>query len=817
MPKLTYALPSNGSVNRWWISPQYWRPYESPAKTFDAPVNLEENYVQIVYPIRESFLSSNNLANILYHPGPWETIYFPFENNKVEFSTFCHTPRHLWIYAKTILEVPQAGTYPFDVYTCGGLKIWINGEHAHTYAPYTRNIAGCIRLEFNLKAGDNEILVYADELAERDVFFYFELRYKGDHGLRGTLPIEGDPEEILEVESFLQKCYFERDSFQEGDLLLHYDKNTLHKPRTVSLEYESDLSKSEHPEDPPTSGIIARADRNMVSFGPIDSYKIGMFRVQIVCKAGGFSIKRALMLGILPKKKTSFIAGSTLAERKKQALNFIVHHGEMVVNRTLVLLETRRHLDDLGAQCLNTSLEMIRNKADCADFYLAPLLLLMKRYPDLLDSDLLSQLKQHVLAFRYWIDEPGNDVMWYFSENHAFLFHTSQYLGGSFFPDETFVVSQRTGSEQMAIGKRRLEEWFRIFFQNGFAEWNSATYIPIDLIGFFVLYEIAPDESIREMARKALDFTFKIIKYNSFNGVMSSSYGRAYENTLKAREQVETTFIEWVAWGTGQVNERSRAVSLFCLSSYEPPAYHTETSLAPGEWMEVELDQGISRVKTYNFRTHDYSLACVRRFRPFVHGHQQHLMNLALGKNATQFYLNHPGERPFSGENRPSYWAGNGTNPLIEQYRNVQLIRYSINPEDLVHYIHAYCPLYSFDEYRIHGNWFFAKKDQGFFGCWFSNGFAITESGANTRKEIISQGLQHWILLKAGNDTQWSDFNTFVDNFHKISPQHSHDHLEYSDPEFGTVQMVGIDSLIISGIKQSYNKTDTMRVTRGMQ
>ena len=50
-----------------------------------------------------------------------------------------------------------------------------------------------------------------------------------------------------------------------------------------------------------------------------------------------------------------------------------------------------------------------------------------------------------ILNFRYWIDEPGNDVMWFFSENHALLFHICQYYAGTLYPNEVFTCSGRTG------------------------------------------------------------------------------------------------------------------------------------------------------------------------------------------------------------------------------------------------------------------------------------------------------------------------------------------------------------------------------------
>ena len=63
-------------------------------------------------------------------------------------------------------------------------------------------------------------------------------------------------------------------------------------------------------------------------------------------------------------------------------------------------------------------------------------------------ADAAHRIDAAILGFRYWMDEPGNDVQWYFSENHALLFHTAAYLAGHLLPDATFVRSGRTGAEQ---------------------------------------------------------------------------------------------------------------------------------------------------------------------------------------------------------------------------------------------------------------------------------------------------------------------------------------------------------------------------------
>ena len=102
------------------------------------------------------------------------------------------------------------------------------------------------------------------------------------------------------------------------------------------------------------------------------------------------------------------------------------------------------------------------------------------------------RIDRAILGYRYWMDEPGNDVQWYFSENHALLFHTAAYLAGTLLPDATFRRSGRSGAEQAAVGATRVRAWLDHFEQWEMAEFNSAPYFPIDLKGLTALFALAP-------------------------------------------------------------------------------------------------------------------------------------------------------------------------------------------------------------------------------------------------------------------------------------------------------------------------------------
>lgn len=758
MNQLTYKIGKNDAINRWWVTDVKRVPFESPYKTFEAEVNLGEAYVQVVYPVREAFLKANKINSVQYYEGKYDTLYFPFENNRVEFTDFIHVPHHIYFYGKTSLISDKHKTVSIDMFTCGGVKLWLNKREVTCFAPYTRNIPAKTRIELELVPGENELVVYAEELAERDVFFYFEMRNVGDEVIVGVLPIEEEPLHINNAEEWLKSCYFPRDLYREGQLTMNYTLDSVINNFEVELSSVAFSNKSN------PNGILKCqvSDKKTEFFiGYVSQFKVGTFKVNLSVAIGSLKISRLFVVGIYPNNFIKFEAASTIKGRKLQALEFISEHGEEIINRSIAIIESKGELTEQAKEYLYRDIDKIREKRDCADFCLVPMFLMLTKYRNYLDKSTLDDIKETILDFRYWIDEPGNDVMWYFSENHAMLFHVSQYLAGYFFQNETFTVSGKKGSEQYRIGKERLINWFSIFEKYGYAEWNSITYIPIDLIGFFVLLEIAPDEEIRLMAKKALNFTFKVIAYNNFNGIISSSYGRVYEETLKARELTEPNFLEWVTSKKGFVNYGTRAVSLYSISSYEPAEYNEEYVNDNHEGRVLQYKQGINEVYNYLYKTNDYAMGSAIRFKPFTHGHQQHTMNIASGNNSIQFFINHPGERLFSGGGRPSYWAGNGTLPYIEQYKNVMLMIYDIQVEELVHYIHAYVAIELYDEFEIKDNWVFARTGDSYLGVWFSNKPQITREGANTNKEIISYGLHHEVIAVCGSKMENRNYESF--------------------------------------------------------
>jgi hypothetical protein len=89
---------------------------------------------------------------------------------------------------------------------------------------------------------------------------------------------------------------------------------------------------------------------------------------------------------------------------------------------------------------IEASLPRIDDCWDCADFALVPLIWCRTRWPDLLGPEPLRPHRPDDRGLPLLDGRAGDDVQWYFSENHALLFHTAAHLGGHLLPDATFAA-----------------------------------------------------------------------------------------------------------------------------------------------------------------------------------------------------------------------------------------------------------------------------------------------------------------------------------------------------------------------------------------
>jgi hypothetical protein len=514
-------------------------------------------------------------------------------------------------------------------------------------------------------------------------------------------------------------------------------------------------------------------------------------------------------------------AAPTVAERKKQALAFLAQYGEENANRAIAMLYSGGSAEAIE-QLLYKQIAFINARNDCSDFYLIlfPHLIRVFGNDPRLSSGLRSALKACILNFRYWVDEPGNDVMWFFSENHALLFHICQLLCGELYPDEIFTNSGLTGREMQIKAVGRLERWFTIFFAEGFTEWNSPAYLPIDSLGFACLYDATKNQSLREKARRGLDFIYYSMAVYGLDGCFASTAGRTYLKELMGNYSNCTSFMSYIGYGTGNMGHAGKGSLPLCFSDYEPPAEYTlwQRPLANQALLSQSTQGQQGFANLYCYKTQGFVLATANNFRPCEPGHQENPIQLTFSP-VTQLWINHPGEVAIYGTARPSYWAGNGILPRINQYRGFASAVFDISADHPVDFTHLYFPTMEFHVCRHLDHWLFGETGGHYCAVYSTNGLEPKKNGPNTDREFISPGRRCIWFVRGASPVEFASLDDFVNSFMAAPLETNLDVLSFrfNDPLYGELTG-GIDtSLTINGqeiVYSGYSKEGSVTVEK---
>jgi hypothetical protein len=706
-------------------------------------------------------------------------IYLGGEDPRVDFSTFCFRPLLVRRWMRCIVSVETAQTVRFAAETCGGLHVWVNEAKVLAHEPYDRNIAHSATFSADLPQGDSILTVFLEDLHERDTSCFFKLTLLDGKGVNAGIEAEIDSHSMREVEATLNGLRTER---------LFYDKGTVRviadylPDRPVDIE----LAPGWHPSETVTMNVlpdgVAKAakpirftiskDSPAADLFDIDGLRAACISLTFVVEIGGARIERGLGTSILPPPLS--LGQSHVAERKRAALDVMAASGKDEPSRALVLLALGKDPEQ-ATRLVESALPSVIERHDCADFWLLPLLWIYRKHAGTqLPDETWQRLRDVILNFRYWLDEPGNDVMWYWSENHVLCFHIAQYLAGDLFPDEIFPNSGKTGAQHRAQAEARLHRWFDAIDTHGLAEWNSAAYYPIDFLGLFTLLENAADPSLKERTAKLLDEIFVMTALHTLSSVPSGSQGRIYEKELFAGSATELASVAAIAFGGSWYAGHDRAAALFALSAYEPPREVSDLAFpAKGRRLTARYTQGLNmNAKLSLWKCADAQLSSVAEYKTGELGHQQHMADIQLaGHMLARFWINHPGDLKVWGGSRPSYWAGSGINPRVAQYDNVALMLFDLTRQHHpIRFTHVFVPVELCDEVIVETNWIFARVADGYVGIYGSSALEALEqslfAGMEWRMHAEKAG---WLLI-AGSAETHGEFSAFRESCLALAP-----------------------------------------------
>jgi hypothetical protein len=504
-------------------------------------------------------------------------------------------------------------------------------------------------------------------------------------------------------------------------------------------------------------------------------------------------------------------------QRRAEALR---HLADMPfdIPATLAALEIGA-VERVSSEAVALACHFMEQRYDCADFYAIGLLALLYRYgehPALGAAD-RARIEAAFLGFKYWLDEPGLDAMCYFTENHQILFHVAAYLAGQFWTEQTFSNSGYTGRQQMQRNRPRIENWILRRLQGNFSEWDSNAYMTLDAFAMLALVEFARSERLREMATALLDKLFFMLACQSFRGVLGSTHGRCYVTALKSARVENTSALGRIAWGMGIFNGETRATGLLALARrYRVPdvlqhiGADTERTLITQVRSfaqfrpQFDMRGDAWDVRTLTYRTSDVMLSAALDYRPGEMGIQEHLWQATLGPEAVVF-TTYPGNSQEHGNARPNFWAGSARLPRVAMYDRTVICLYQLEADVGLGISHAYFPTVMFDEWRIDGQWAFARLGTGYIALWGDGELVLTDHGRHVAQELRSCGVGAAWLCRVGSAADDGDFAAFQWALMTQPPHADGTRVQWTTPDGATLRFGWEGALLVNDRPQDWD------------
>ena len=688
----------------------------------------------------------------------------------VERTAFYHTCHYLRSWAYTCLRLPSARQLGMTLTTNGPADVWLNGQHVHRQEHFYHQIPHSVSFRVDLAQGDNELLVRFEEVATRECPYAMALRVDGaGDDLLVLVPTKNEAvARRLTLERAFDRAYLERDVYSSDDTIaVNWDRDMVGAcGLTVRLQ---DTSGSIYAEARPTVRAGTSVKMAHGYHIPDGSYLITLMPSLEEYYFGGMRTKRQIPLHVLCNPYSSVPYG-TYEERRREALEDAARREVNVYSEIARLVLGERP----DKAVLMDTIERINRRSDCSDFYLVGLLGMMHRHSQdvLVPREVRQPLQDCVLNFRYWMDEPGEDAMCFWTENHQILFHTCEILAGQLYPEHIFANTGKSGRWHREKGERMALSWLLKRGRGGFREWDSNCYFEEDILALSHLADLAEDTTVAELAAVVLDKMLFTMAVNSFRGTFGSTHGRTYAPFIKGGRLEATAGISRLMWGMGVFNDHVMGTVGLACSNYElPPIIPEIAADRPAEFWNRErhageleewcdLASGTWEVNKVTYKTPDYMLASVQDYRPGAPGSQEHIWQATLSQDAVVF-VTHPPCMSEEGSHRPNFWHGHVVLPRVAQWKDVLIAIHRLPADDWLGYTHAYFPVATFDEHVIRGRWAFARVGDGYLALGVAAGLTLVTSGDNAYRELRSYGQDNvWLchMGRAALDGSFAEF-----------------------------------------------------------
>ena len=622
-------------------------------------------------PCREALRALLPGRRVVRPGGPFEMVHLGLDGDDIDFSVFRTRPTLIVYALRCRLRADADGRARLGIETCGGVRLWLGSTEVAAFEPFDRNRRNRAEIGFAIGEGVHDLTLRLEDLHERDTECLARIDWLDGPPCAVSLPdgLTVDVGEARELAAALSV----RPVHEGGPIRLTCDPPPR-RPVGIAWTEPAPYPRGGIPLDPdplPRRRAVLSLESPAAEISA--SPPAGCLSIEVEARLGSATVRRRLGTTVLPDGEA--LSGE-YGERRDQAASLIAR-ARAFDPSVVALMACRNEGIDYVRRVVAAALDMVEAREDCADFAILPLLRIWRDGRGALPPALAGRLRRAILGFRYWMTEPGDDVMWFWSENHVLCFHAAQAVAGALFPGETFTNSGRTGADLAAEAESRLHRWFDAAESHGLCEWNSAAYYPIDLLGLLTLHDMVP--ALRARAAALMDRIFAMTALHASGGVPAGSQGRCYEKELLAGPLTELGSVAAIAFGGRFVAGHDRAAALLCLSDYVPPPAAAALAAPDGE-IEARYTQGLDHAGRLTlWKSAEAQLSTATGHVAGARGHQAHLIDLRFAVHPmARAWINHPGEARPWGERRPSLLAGNHVMPRVAQHGPTALMIYDL-------------------------------------------------------------------------------------------------------------------------------------------
>jgi len=459
--------------------------------------------------------------------------------------------------------------------------------------------------------------------------------------------------------------------------------------------------------------------------------------------------------------------------------------------------------DAIDADVIGESCALVRGRFDCADFQVIPLLRLMfmDRGREKLKPEVRALIRETLLGFKYWVDEPGNDTMVTGTENHRMAFHVCEYLAGILYPTDVFPNSGLTGLQHVAKSRPYLMEWLAQRGRYGFNEWHSNVYYPVSLMPVLALLDWLPgsESPLKMQAQQVATMMCFTLAADTYEGVFGTIHGRTSASGVIHPETENTAGWAWLLTGYGALNHNMGTASL-ALSGYRPPKVVFDVADDQAGVSVSRQRHGLAGGEgSANFivsKTSDYMLSALQDHSAGELTRQVHVFQVTL-KERTVLFFTAPNTTSEEGGLRPNYWSGNSTTPRVFGEKNVAILLY--DHDEITWMTHLYFERDRFDEVVEKAGWLFARKGDGYVAVWSENGYEVGRLGPYAGRELICRAANNAWVVECGRKKDNGSFADFVHAIVATKPQRKAGQLVYASPSVGEMVFGWTGSATVNG------------------